>query len=396
MKDINSGILAPSGFAGSAVKTGVKNSSLDLAIIYAEKEARTVAVFTTNEVQAAPVVFSREQLKSNRIKAIVVNSGIANACTGEQGWLDTVEMAKKTASKLGLDKEQILIASTGIIGKNLPMDKIKPGIDQAAASLNKSSGSEIARAILTTDTSIKEKAFKFEIGGREIKIGGVAKGSGMIEPNMATMLAFFTTDIAIKTELLDAAFREAVAKSFNKITVDGDQSTNDMAAIMASGMAGNPEITEKGNDYHKFVRVLTELAEFLAQAIVRDGEGCTKFIEVVAAGVRTEEEAEKIARKIANSPLVKTAIFGEAPSWGRIAAAVGSASNNFSKSDLVIELNGNKIFGPAEKVYNFSKDILNQNEILINVDLNAGHASAKIWTCDFSHGYIDINTKYYS
>ncbi|MFW5994374.1 MAG: bifunctional glutamate N-acetyltransferase/amino-acid acetyltransferase ArgJ [Halanaerobiaceae bacterium] len=396
MKEINGGILAAEGFLGSAVKTGVKNSSLDLAIIYCENQPVTAAVFTTNKVQAAPVVFSKNQLKAEPIKAIVVNSGIANACTGEQGRLDTIEMAEVAADNLEIDRSQVLIASTGIIGKNLPMTKIRPGIVKAANSLTKVDNLKIAESILTTDSNIKEKAFQFEIAGTEINLGGVAKGSGMIEPNMATMLAFFTTDLAINKKLLQEAFKKVTDQSFNKITVDGDQSTNDMAAIMASGRAGNPEINSKNQDYKKFVRVLKEIATYLAQSIVKDGEGSTKFVEITASGVRDDKEAELIARKIANSPLVKTAIYGEAPSWGRIAAAVGSVSHNFYKDDLIIEINDINVFGPSEKVYNFPRSILKEDEITIKVKLNAGSGSATIWTCDFSHGYIDVNTKYYN
>ena len=338
----------------------------------------------------------KEHLKDGSARAIVVNSGIANACTGAEGYQNAIKMTEIAADNLNLDKEDVLVASTGIIGKQLPMSKITGGIKEAAGKLNKNGGEKAARAIQTTDNMLKRAAAKIKLKGQEIKIGGMAKGSGMIEPNMATMLSFISTDASIKSELLERALRAAVDDSFNKITVDGDQSTNDMVAIMANGMSEAPEITAGSTAFQKFKSALKYVAEKLAKMIVKDGEGATKLIEINVSGASDNKTAEKIARQIANSPLVKTAIYGEAPSWGRIAAAAGSAVNKFDCCDLQIAINGEKVFGPEEKVHQFSQNILTSNTINIEVTMGKGGASSKIWTCDFSQEYIEINAKYYS
>lgn len=390
------GITVAKGFKTAGVKTGVKNNSLDLAIIHSEKCTETAAIYTTNQVQAAPIKICKDHLKDGRAQSIVINSGIANACTGSEGIKNAREMAETAAGCLDVDPGEVLVASTGIIGKQLPVSKIKEGIKEAADRLDRNNGEDAARAILTTDTITKQVAAGFEIKGKEVKIGGMAKGSGMIEPNMATMLSFITTDASIDERLLQKALKSAADASFNKITVDGDQSTNDMVAVMASGMSDAPRISADSPAYKKFKSALKYVAEELAKMIVKDGEGGTKLIEVDVKGASDSEQAEKVAREIANSPLVKTAIFGESPSWGRIAAAAGSADDNFDSGDLKININGEKVFGPGEKVHQFSRDILTEDKINIAVELGIGKASQKIWTCDFSPDYIEINAKYYS
>lgn len=394
--EISGGITAASGFKTAGVKTGVKNSSLDLAIIHSEKSAETAAIYTTNQVQAAPIKICKDHLENGLAQSIVINSGIANACTGSEGYKKALKMTETAADCLKIPPEKVLVASTGIIGKQLPISKITGGIKEAAGKLDRNSSEDAARAILTTDTVTKQIATSFEIKGKKVKIGGMAKGSGMIEPNMATMLSFITTDASIEKGLLAKTLKSIGDSSFNKITVDGDQSTNDMVTIMANGMAETPPISADTDAYKKFKSALKYVAEELAKMIVKDGEGGTKFIEVEVHNAPGAEEAEKIARQIANSPLVKTAIFGEAPSWGRIAAAAGSADDTFDSRDLEIAINGEKIFGPGERVHQFSRDILTRDKINIAVKLGAGEASKKIWTCDFSPEYIDINAKYYS
>ena len=393
---IKGDITSAEGFKAGAVKTGIKNNSLDLAIIYCENLAETAAVYTTNQVQAAPIKICREHLADGSARAIVINSGIANACTGEEGLQNALQMTETAAGSLHLKKEDVLVASTGIIGKQLPMSKIKAGIEEASENLAKDSGKDAAKAIQTTDTTVKRAAAAIELDGHEVKIGGMAKGSGMIEPNMATMLSFITTDASIKSGLLQEVLKECVDVSFNKITVDGDQSTNDMIAVMASGKSGAPEITAGSAALEKFKSALKYVTEELAKMIVKDGEGATKFIEINVSGASDSEQAQKIARQIAGSPLVKTAVYGESPSWGRIAAAAGSAVDDFDSQDLEIELNGKKVFGPEHEVHEFPGDILSSSTIRIDVDPGCGEASDTVWTCDFSDEYVEINAKYYS
>ncbi len=399
MKDLNKvsgGITAARGFKAAGVKTGIKNNSFDLAIIKSQEKASAAAVYTTNQVQAAPIDVCRNNLEDGTASAVVVNSGISNACTGEQGLENAYKMAEKTGEELGVNPDEVVVASTGIIGKQLPMEKIEAGIESASQKLDRNSDEKAAKAILTTDTTTKQIAVKTEVEGETLTVSGMAKGSGMIEPDMATMLSFITTDADINDQLLHKTLKSAVDNSFNKITVDGDQSTNDMVAVLASGQADIPEITAGGSAYEKFTQALQYVTEELAKMIVKDGEGGTKFIEIEVGGAASRAQAEKAARQIANSPLVKTAIFGESPSWGRIAAAAGSADDEFDLEDLKIVINGEEIFGPEERVHSFSKDILTRDRIDIAVDLGLGDASEKIWTCDFSYEYVEINAKYYS
>ena len=396
VKELEGTITTPLDFFASGIEVGLKEEGKDMALIYSIVEAEAAAVFTTNQCQAAPVRMSRKHLVDNQAQAILVNSGNANACTGERGNNDAQKMIEIVANKLGLAEDNIILCSTGIIGEYLAMDKVKPGIEKTVLNLKEDGGSDAAEAIMTTDTYQKELAVQVDIGGEEIKIGGIAKGSGMIEPNMATMLSFLTTDAEIDAKLLEDALKEAVDQTFNRITVDGDQSTNDTVAILANGVAENDPITEKDDSYYRFVEGLTYICKKLAHLIVKDGEGTTKFVTIEVEGVSTEEEAVKVAKGIANSNLVKTAIFGEDPNWGRIASAAGAVGVEFELDKLEIEINGQEIFGPAQQSYSYAGDLLAEPEIEIVVDLNSGEESAVVWTCDLSYKYVEINAEYHT
>jgi len=400
-KEISGGITAPQGFLASGVTGGIKKSGKkDTALIYSQSPAKVAGVFTTNQCAASCVLLNKVNIKDGLAQAIIVNSGNANACTGERGYQDTQEMVSFTAKKLDLEKEQVLVASTGIIGEFLAMDKIKTGIDKAVADLSQSGGQEAAEAIMTTDTYSKELAIEFEVGDELVKLGGIAKGSGMIEPNMATMLGFLTTDIAIDSNLLQEALVEAINQSFNRITVDGDQSTNDMVTILANGKAGNNIIVDKDEGYNVFLDALKYVCTYLAHQIVRDGEGATKFIEVEVKGAQSLKKATKIAKQIANSQLVKTAMFGQDPNWGRIIMAIGASGVELDLSKVEIKINDTVLLEQGERVIEHSTEtkanLLNDEEIKIEVNLNLGEYSDKVWTCDLSYKYVEINAEYHT
>ncbi|MGM0370834.1 MAG: bifunctional glutamate N-acetyltransferase/amino-acid acetyltransferase ArgJ [Bacillota bacterium] len=396
VKKLEGTITTPLDFFSSGIRVGLKEEGKDMGLIYSIVGAEAAAVFTTNQSQAASVKISRDNISDGSAQAILVNSGNANACTGDRGFDDAQKMNRIASQKLGLAEEEIILCSTGIIGEYLAMDKVEPGIEKAVLNLTENGGSDTAEAIMTTDTYQKELAVKVDIGGEEITIGGIAKGSGMIEPNMATMLSFLTTDAEIDKELLQDALTTAVDQTFNRITVDGDQSTNDTVAILANGASENEAITEKEDSYHRFVEGLTYICKELAHLIVKDGEGATKFVTIEVEGVSSEDKAERVAKKIANSNLVKTAIFGEDPNWGRIASAAGSAGVEFELAKMEIEINGQDIFGPAEQVHQCPNDLLAPENINIKVDLNSGEESAEVWTCDLSYKYVEINAEYHT
>jgi glutamate N-acetyltransferase/amino-acid N-acetyltransferase len=396
VKELEGTITTPLDFFSSGIRVGLKEEGKDMGLIYSIVGAEAAAVFTTNQSQAASVKISRDNISDGSAQAILVNSGNANACTGDRGFDDAQKMNRIASQKLGLAEEEIILCSTGIIGEYLAMDKVEPGIEKAVLNLTENGGSDTAEAIMTTDTYQKELAVKVDIGGEEITIGGIAKGSGMIEPNMATMLSFLTTDAEIDPELLQDALTTAVDQTFNRITVDGDQSTNDTVAILANGASENEPITEKGDSYNRFVEGLTYICKELAHLIVKDGEGATKFVTIKVEGVSGEDKAEQVAKKIANSNLVKTAIFGEDPNWGRIASAAGSAGVEFELAKMEIEINGQDIFGPAEQVHQCPDDLLAPENINIKVDLNSGTESAEVWTCDLSYKYVEINAEYHT
>jgi glutamate N-acetyltransferase/amino-acid N-acetyltransferase len=391
------GITAPRGFTAAGIHCGIKREKKDLALIASEKPAATAAVFTKNTVIAAPLVVDKEQLKNSpTISAILINSGNANACTGDQGLADAWRMVAGTARALGIDASQVLVSSTGVIGQYLPMDKIDAGIARIAAQLSAQGNTAAAEAIMTTDTFSKELSISVDIAGVPVTIGGMAKGSGMIAPNMATMLGFITTDAAIEPHVLQSLLVKANGRSFNRITVDGDTSTNDMVVMLANGAAGNPPLQSE-NDSPAFADALESLLIRLAKMIVVDGEGATKLVEVKVTGATSEEEAATAARSIANSSLVKTAIHGEDANWGRILAAVGYSGISFDPSEVEIFFDDVPILRRQYDI-SFSEElakvVLSKKEFTITVDLHRGTEGASFWTCDLSREYVTINANY--
>jgi glutamate N-acetyltransferase / amino-acid N-acetyltransferase len=390
-------ISAPLGFRASAVAAGIKPDRLDLAVVAADAPCAAAGVFTSNLAVAAPVVVCREHLATGRARAIVVNAGCANAATGASGLHDAHEMAERTASALGCAATDVLVASTGVIGLPLPMDKVRTGIAAAARALSRDSGADVARAILTTDTRPKEVLVETALGGRRASVGGIAKGAGMIAPNMATLLAFFTTDAAVKPAVLRAALVAAVGETLNRITVDGDTSTNDTALILASGASGAPEIGGPGPDHDAFCAALTAAARRLAEMVVRDGEGATRVAEVRVEGAATPRDADVVARTVAESPLVKTALHGGDPNWGRILAAVGRSGIAIGAGGVDIHLGEVKVAAASAGLRYDEEAAHGQmlaDPVRIRVVLHEGTASGWMWTCDFSHEYVDINAHY--
>ena len=393
------GVTGPRGFTAVGLHSGIKKSKKDLALLYSESPAHAAGVFTTSKVQAAPVLVCKQQLKSSEtFRALVVNSGNANACTGERGLNDAWTMVEATASATGVNRNEVFVSSTGVIGQYLPIDKLRNGIPIAASLLSPEGHTAAAEAIMTTDTFVKELAVRVTVDGVDITIGGMAKGSGMIAPNMATMLAFITTDAHIAPGLLDDSLKRAAGRSFNRITVDGDTSTNDMVLLFANGMAGNEEFTDaNAQGYREFYDALEYLLVRLSKMIVLDGEGATKFVEVHMMGAATEEEAVKAARAIANSNLVKTAIHGEDANWGRILAAVGYSGIEFDPAAVEISFGDVPILR-RNYCIDFSEEdarrVLSQKEITLTVDLHQGVHSAFFWTCDLSKEYVAINANY--
>ncbi|HEY3122001.1 MAG TPA: bifunctional glutamate N-acetyltransferase/amino-acid acetyltransferase ArgJ [Vicinamibacteria bacterium] len=393
------GVTAPRGFRAAAVASGIKEDGLDLALIVADSTCAAAGVFTTNRAQAAPVIVSREHLAGGRARGIVVNSGGANAGTGPRGLADARETASVAARVLGCEPTEIVVASTGVIGVPLPMEKVRAGIDLAAEALRADGGGDAARAILTTDTHPKETMVEFPLGRSTARIGAMAKGAGMIAPNMATMLAFFTTDAGIDAPLLDRALREAVGESLNRITVDGDTSTNDTAVVLASAAVEAAEIRDTGPDYDAFREALTEASRRIASMIVRDGEGATRVAEVRVEGARSEREADRIARVVAESPLVKTALHGGDPNWGRVLAAVGRSGVEMAIDRVDLFLGDVWVAeGGQARAYDeaAARRALLEDPVRIRVRLGEGRAVSWMWTCDLSHRYVDINAHYRS
>ena len=393
------GITGPKGFHAAGVHCGIKKVKKDLALVYSSEPARVAGIFTMNKVPAAPVIVDRLQLtKSSSFRAILVNSGNANACTGERGLNDAWSMADLTAAALDIRRGEVLVSSTGVIGQYLPMDSLAAGITEAVSMLDVDGHTAAAEAIMTTDKFPKELALRVDLDGVQVTIGGMAKGSGMIAPNMATMLAFITTDADISTELLQSSLKEAADHSFNRISVDGDTSTNDMVLIMANGMAGNRKLVDSEDPCYKaFYEALEYLLVRLSKMIVMDGEGATKFVEVYVTGAATEEAAVQAGKAVANSNLVKTAINGEDANWGRILAAVGYSGVEFDPADVEIFFDDVPILRKQYSI-DFSEEaakrVLKQREIKITVDLHQGEASASFWTCDLSKDYVAINANY--
>ncbi|MGO4888468.1 bifunctional ornithine acetyltransferase/N-acetylglutamate synthase [Anaerobacillus sp. MEB173] len=391
-------ITAPKGFSATGVYAGIKKDKLDLGAIYCEVPASSAAVYTLNKIQAAPLKVTKESIaKEGKLQAVIVNSGNANACTGKQGENDAYEMRKQGALTLNVPEHYVAVTSTGVIGEPMPMDKVTAGISQLQPESSVEGAELFSKAILTTDLVIKNACFQTDIDGKEVTIAGAAKGSGMIHPNMATMLGFITTDANIEPEWLQVALSEVTNKTFNRITVDGDTSTNDMVVVMASGLAENKPLTKEHPDWETFVLVLEKTAQSLAKKIARDGEGATKLIEVQVNGAINDEEAGKVAKQIVGSDLVKTAIFGTDANWGRIICAVGYSGAEINPETIDIAL------GPIVTLKNsqpvaFSeeeaKEYLQNENITIIVDLHVGNGSGLAWGCDLSYDYVRINAGY--
>lgn len=396
--EIAGAVTAPAGFTAAGVAAGIKkNGKPDVALIAGDGDCAAAGVFTINKAKAPPILLSMANLEASggRAQAIVVNAGCANACTGEQGAVDAYEMASQTASLLGCSSEEVLVASTGVIGVNLPMDQVRAGITQAFRDRAADGGDRASHAIMTTDPFPKARAIECALpDGRTFRVGGIAKGSGMIEPRMATMLAFLTTDAQIEPEMLQRAVVGSVALTFNAITVDGECSTNDCVFALASGASGT---AIREGDFEHFVAALIDVSGFLAREIVRGGEGATKLVAVTVSGAATSGDAWLAARTIANSPLVKTAIHGGDPNWGRLVAAAGRSGAEFDLEHTSVSIGGVELFvngRPHDERAEQAAVVLQQKEIGITVDLGLGACSATIWTCDFSAEYVRINGEY--
>lgn len=395
---------SPKGFKAGSVHSGVKSSNDDLVILYSEYPAVATAVFTQNLAAAAPVQISREVFQQNDVRAVLVNSGNANACTGHKGLEDARLTQKKVAEALNLKPHQVALASTGVIGLPLPMDKLLAGIPKVAEALSKEGGAKAAEGIMTTDTNPKVMAVTTSINGKTVTIGGMAKGSGMINPNMATMLGFVTTDAAVDPAYLKKIFKEIVADTYNMITVDGDTSTNDTVMLLAGGSAGNEIIDENHPEESKFREALMAVNQHLAVSIVKDGEGATKLIEAVTEGFATKADARMAAKAVLNSNLVKTAIFGEDGNWGRMICSLGYSGAAFDLNQVALSLgNGQDQWVqvlekglPLDYDEDKVAEVLKDKLIKIHITAAAGEASAKGWGCDFSYDYVKINGSYRS
>ena len=400
IQECDGGVTAAQGFVAGGLYCGIRKAKKDIALVRSTKPARTAGVFTLNKVVAAPLLVDKLQLqKSNLCSAIVVNSGNANACTGEQGMKDAWTMVDMTANALHLPREQVLVSSTGVIGQYLPIEKVIEGIRELSTKLSIDGNKDAAEAIMTTDLFSKECAVRFKSGSSVITVGGMAKGSGMIAPNMATMLAFVTTDAVIAPSALQEALNAANSHSFNCISVDGDMSTNDMVLVLANGLAKNEEIRQNTPAFRQFLTALEYVLVKLAKMIVRDGEGATKFVEIIVQGARSEEEAMQAARSVANSNLVKTALHGADANWGRILAAVGYSGIEFNPAKVSISFNGLPVFKPNYEIVldeEKAKEALSQKDITVQINLYQGSAEARFWTCDLTKEYVNINASYRS
>jgi glutamate N-acetyltransferase/amino-acid N-acetyltransferase len=398
MEYIDGGVTAAAGFlAGTALASIKKPGKRDIAVLYSTVPAAAAGVFTLNKVKAAPVQLCIEHLAGGTARAVVANSGNANACNGRQGFQDARSMAGEAAVSLGIPEQDVLVASTGVIGQKMPMARVLPGIRAACSELSPTGGTLAARAIMTTDTFPKEAALRLQLGGKTVTIGGMAKGSGMIHPNLATMLCFLTTDASITAGALKRALQYAVDQSFNMITVDGDTSTNDMVSIMAGGLAQNVRIEESGPDYELFRTALTEICGKLARDIARDGEGATKLLEVTILNAATERDARLAARTVAASSLVKAAVFGCDANWGRVICAAGYSGAEFDPESVDIFLGDEKVAENGGSL-NFNEEralaVLKKNEVKITLDFKAGPFTATSWGCDLSYDYVKINAAY--
>ena len=400
IKKDTQGVTFAKGFTAAGVKAGIKKSgNLDVAVIYTKTQAVVAGTFTQNKVAAAPVYVSKEVVATGTAHAIVANAGCANACTGQQGLDDAHKMAQIAADELGVNANDVIVGSTGVIGVNLPMDKLETGIKDAVSHLSTTGSDDAGRAIITTDTHSKCVTCEFELSGKTVRMGAIAKGSGMIRPNMATMLCYITTDIAIDQPLLQKAVSGCVEKSFNMISVDGDMSTNDMVIVLANGEANNAKITEENADYQIFFDKLMMLCTELAKQIAADGEGASKFLTINVKGAKSFADAKTVGMAIANSPLVKTAFFGEDPNWGRVICAVGYSGADMVPEKTVVKFGGITIFANGTGATYDEKalaHVMKQKDIVIDIELNMGQEDATVWSCDLSYEYVKINGEYHT
>jgi len=391
--------ILPKGFLTAGVHCGIKRFRRDLALVYAKTGCKSVALFTKNKIKAAPIIVSKTILKKNEpIRAIVVNSGNANCCTGWYGVRDAKRMVNAVSRALKIKFNSVLVSSTGIIGQRLPINLIEKAMPKLVRALSEKGLKNAAKAILTTDKKNKVGAERFHVGKKQVTIAGFAKGAGMVHPNMGTMLSFIMTDARVDKDVLKSALRASCEESFNCITVDGDMSTNDMAVLLASGLANNKLIKRNTRECDIFVKALKKVAFKLAKGIVEDGEGATKFVTVNVKNAKTARDAHKVAKSVANSCLVKTSIYGENPNWGRVASSAGaSCVSGMRQNKLEIHLDGISVFKSGrfvahskEKLYKIYK----RKNVEITLNLNMGKKSAKIWTCDLSKRYVEINSHY--
>ena len=407
MKIIDDGtVTLPKGFYGAGGHVGIKKEKKDLALIYSEVDALAVGTFTQNVVKAAPVLWDKMVVENyDSARVIAINSGVANACTGDEGIYNNELFASKVADNFGVKKEEVLICSTGVIGKQLPMDKIIEGIAKVKALLNndQKSGEIVAQSIMTTDTKPKHIAVTIELGGKIVTIGACCKGSGMIHPNMATMLGFITTDCNISKELLNKALKEIIADTFNMVSVDRDTSTNDTVLLLANGLANNEKITSENDDYYKFKEALYYVNEYLAKAIAGDGEGATKLLEVQVHGANSIKQAKVIAKSVCTSPLVKTAIYGNDANWGRLLCAMGYSGEEFDPYNVDLSIASE--YGTLQLVTkgmatDYSEElatkILSSSEVKAIIDIHNGEYKATAWGCDLTYDYVKINADYRS
>jgi glutamate N-acetyltransferase/amino-acid N-acetyltransferase len=393
----NGSITSVNGIKAAGINCGIKKEKKDLALIFSEVPCNVAGTFTLNKVIAAPLVVSKNLIKQqNKVKAVLVNSGNANACTGTNGFSNALDSQSCCAKKLSINPSEVIVSSTGVIGKQLPMEQLKSGINEIVNHLSVHGGPDAAEAILTTDLKKKAFAVNVKLSGGEATIGGICKGSGMIMPNMATMLAFLATDASVEQPVLQKLLSSAVNESFNKISVDGETSTNDMVILMENGLS-SITVKENTEDYNIFYSALLALCQEMAKAIAADGEGATKLITISINNAKTKKDADTIARAVANSPLFKTAMNGNDANWGRILSVAGNSGVDFTPEKVSIKFDDMTILEPNYSV-NFdeekAKKLLNKEQVTVSVDLDEGDQSSTWWTCDYSEGYIKINSSY--
>ena len=404
IKVIEGGVCAASGFFANGIHCGIRKNKTkkDIALIYSDRRASAAAVYTTNKVKGAPLTVTKNNISDGYARAVICNSGNANTCNAN-GIEIAEQMCDLLASELNIDAHDVVVASTGVIGQPLDIEPIKNGIPALAAGLGceKSKSHDAAEGIMTTDTRLKEIAVSFEVGGKVCKIGGIAKGSGMIHPNMATMLVFITTDCAISPEMLSRALSSDIANTFNMVSVDGDTSTNDMVSVLANGAAGNAEIASEGEDFDEFMKALNTITVYLCRRIAADGEGATKLLECSVSGAKDEKNAKIIAKSVICSSLVKAAMFGSDANWGRVLCAIGysGAEVDVSGVDVSFKSNKGEILvcengAGVEFSEDIAKEILLEDEIVIDVRLRDGDAESKAWGCDLTYDYVKINGDY--